>query len=240
MPSARLIRSGVCLVAFIVVPGLWSSSSHAQYSGYYLELSGGPSEAEVKFLPPTSEASQASELEAESDMVSLTTGLRFNDNISVEVGYTDYGKFSGPATLRDTIYFLELDEVTQEQNILVADGVITGEGEYETTAFTASLIGSLPLSRRWSLFGKLGLSAWDVESEFMGTFTYTGEVQGQERVRADFSDGGSSFFYSAGLIYRFNLSYGIKLEYQEAKLESDVFSSDADVQSMSLGLRLYF
>lgn len=239
MQSARIIRPALGFLSLACI-SFWPASGHAQYSGYYVELSGGPSEAEVKFLPATSEVSSASAFEAESDTFTFTTGLRFNDNIAVEVGYTDYGKYSGPASLRDTVYFARQDPVTEEVFFDEAAAFVEGQGEYEATAFTASLIGSLPLSRRWAAYGELGLSAWDVESEFVGTVTFNPAYEPPSRIRADFSDGGSSFFYSAGFLYRFNLSYGIKVEYQNARIESDIFSGDADVESMTLGLRLYF
>ncbi|MCW8195438.1 outer membrane beta-barrel protein [Proteobacteria bacterium 005FR1] len=225
---------GACLM------GLSSHAALAQFGGYYVELSGGPAESTVEPLPPLSEGTVVSELEADSTMYAFTTGFRFNDNISVEASYADYGSFSGSATARDILFFQDVDPVTQEPVILQADALVQAETEYEAKAFTASVIGSWPVSRRFSVFGELGLAAWDVKSELAGTLTYTGEVQDTRRFTADFSDSGSSFFYSAGLHYRINLSYGVKLEFQENKFESDIFSSDAKVRNVNLGLRLYF
>lgn len=219
---------------------LGASPSVAQFSGYYLELSAGPSETELEILPPLTETSVASNFEAESNMLSLMYGLRFNDNLSVEVGYTDYGSFSGPASLTDTVFFVDVDPVTEEEVVLQANALVETEAEYEATALTASLVGNWPLSRRWNLFGKLGLAAWKAESEFNGSLNYSGDVDIQRGIIADFSDSGSSFFYSAGLSYRFNLSYGVKLEYQRFNFESSIFSSDADIDSLSVGVRLYF
>lgn len=230
-------------VAFFLVPflALGAAPALAQFSGYYVELSAGPSETEVELLPPLfSERGTASVFNAESEMASLTMGLRFNDTISVEVGYTDFGSFSNPAALTDALFFQDVDPETEERTLLEVDALVETEAEYEATAVTASLIGSWPLSRRWNVYGKLGLTAWDVESAFAGTVVYSGDSEGQQGVSADLSDTGSNFFYGAGLLYRFNLSYGAKLEYQRFKLSPDIFSSDATIDNVSVGLRLYF
>lgn len=216
-----------------------SNSASAQLGGYYAELSGGPTQSTVKPIPPLSEGTAVSELKSESTMVALTTGLRFSDNISVEVGYADYGDYSGSSIGADTVFFQGVDPVTQEREILQANASIAVDAEYKLSAVTASVLGNWPVSRRWAVYGELGLIAWQAKSKLAGTLTYTGDVQSVRRFRADFSDSGSSFFYSAGLAYRFNLSYGFRLEYQQLKFEPDIFSSDANVSNVSLGFRLY-
>lgn len=238
MRSAKNSRLVIAFVSLLLA--LASAPGSAQISGYYLELSGGPSTTDVELIPPLfSAANDASNFDADSNMVSLVAGLRFNDAISVEVGYTDYGTFSNPASLSGILLYTNVDPVTEETTLLESNALLSTEAEYKATAVTASVIGSWPLSRRWSVFGKLGLAAWSAESEFVGSLGETGDIQRVRNVSADFSDNGSSLFVGAGVLYRFNLSYGVKLEYQKFRLESDIFSSDADIDSISVGLRLY-
>jgi OOP family OmpA-OmpF porin len=232
--SAKILSA-----ASVVLLVCLSHSASAQFGGYYVELSGGPANSSVEPIPPLSEGTAVSEMEADSTMFALTTGLRFSDNISVEVGYADYGNFSGSATAIDTVFFQGADPVTQEPVIRQANAFVESEAEYELSAVTASVLGSWPFSRRWAVYGELGIIAWQAESELAGTLTYTGDIQDVRRFTADFSDSGSSFFYSAGLSYRFNLSYGVRLEYQQLKFEPDIFSSDVDLANVSLGVRLY-
>lgn len=240
MRSAR-ISSLVIAFAVALFLALGSASTLAQFSGYYLELSGGPSTTDIELIPPLfDEANVASDFSADSNMASLVAGLRFNDTISAEAGYTDYGTFSNSASLSGTLFYVNTDPVTEERTLLQSNALLSTEAEYEATALTVSLIGSWPLSRRWKAYGKLGLAAWSAETELVGSVVETGDIQRTRDVSADFSDSGSSFFYSAGLSYRFNLSYGVKLEYQRFRLESDLFSSDAHIDSLSVGLRLYF
>lgn len=240
MRSARMSRLLIAS-AIALFLALGSASTLAQFSGYYLELSAGPSAIDVELIPPLfDEANVASDFSADSNMISLVTGLRFNDTISVEVGYTDYGTFSDSAGLSGSLFYINADPITEERTLLESNALLSTEAEHESTAVTVSLIGSWPLSRRWKAYGKLGIAAWSAETELLGSVVETGDVQRTRDVSADISDSGSGFFYSAGLSYRFNLSYGVKLEYQRFRLESDMFSSDADIDSLSVGLRLYF
>lgn len=240
MRSAK-ISSLVIAFATLLFLAMGSASTLAQFSGYYLELSGGPSTTDVEVIPPLFDAANvASDFSADSNMASLVTGLRFNDTISVEVGYTDYGTFSDSASLSGILQGTNIDPVSGDATDLVSSAFFSAEAEYEATALTISVIGNWPLSRRWKAYGKLGLAAWNAETELVGTVVQTGDVERTRDVFAEFSESGSSFFYSAGLSHRFNLSYGVKLEYQRFRLETDLFSSDANIDSLSVGLRLYF
>ncbi|MGQ9424943.1 outer membrane beta-barrel protein [Gilvimarinus sp. F26214L] len=214
-----------------------SSSAFAQFSGYFVELSSGQSQSEVDYLPAPSAGAVASRVKDDSKQISLAVGTRFNDNFAVEVALTNYGTFSGPARLTDTMFY---HNPADPENPLRSDVVLeTSKGEYEVQTFNANVIGSWPLARRLDVYGKLGLAAWQVESDFNGTMAETGDVLRTRGVNAELSQSGSSFQYAVGISYRFTLNYGVKLEYGAFNLDSDVFSSKAELDSFSIGLRLY-
>ncbi|MEX1033628.1 MAG: outer membrane beta-barrel protein [Cellvibrionaceae bacterium] len=230
----------------MLVSILWPSLAAAQVGGYYLELSGGPSETTVEFMPPLIQygriqfvSSQASDFSADSDMVSLSIGTRFNDTFAMEVSYTDYGSFSGPATVTGAGFFFDRLE-SGEFVVRETDLFVEGDGEYETAGISASLIGNLPLGRRLNVYGKLGFVALDIDWKVVGTGVFTGDRDEQLPISGDASARTTAFSYGAGLAYRFNLSYGVRLEYQELRFDSRLFSSTAEIEGITLGIRRYF
>lgn len=71
----------------------------------------------------------------------LFLGYRFNDNFALEAGYADLAH----GVNDDTI------------------GGLTNPEEFHSKAFTLSMLGHLPTTERFSLYGKLGAAFWDIE-----------------------------------------------------------------------------
>jgi len=111
----------------------------------------------------------------------LFGGYHLNENFAVEASYYDFG-----------------DQVDGSSTLSI-DG------------FSLGLVGSVPLSDRFSVFGKVGIHAWDAD------------ISGP--IRARFSDDSDSdLFYGAGLDYAMNSNWTIRGEYE--RYEVDDFNMD--------------
>lgn len=135
----------------------------------------------------------------------LFVGYQFNPNFAIEAGYVDFGDFSASASVPG----------------------YSAKAEISAEGFTAALVGKLPIQNGFSVFGKLGMIAWDgdyKESDSDG-WSYSESSDGSdpyygigaeyevERIlmraefeRYDISDSGEDFeidMISASIGYRF-------------------------------------
>lgn len=127
-------------------------------------------------------------------------GYEFTKNWAAEVGYVDFGKAG-------------------------VSGSVLGipfSGDVGVTAFTFAGVGTMPLNESFSLFGKVGLWAWDAKVNVS-----TGLGAGS----AD--DSGTDLFFGGGL--RYNLNKNLALT-----LEVELYDSDDSVTMTSVGVRYKF
>ena len=85
-------------------------------------------------------------VDADSTAYRVTVGWQFNDAISVEAGYHNFGRFKQVVDLQGTPVEVSLK----------ADG------------FTLGATGSLRLGKRFSLFGRAGAFFWDGDADING------------------------------------------------------------------------
>ncbi len=78
-------------------------------------------------------------------------GSALNPNLSIEVGYIDFGELS----------------------VEYSNGSITASDNYAMTALYFALVGSVPVGQA-SLFAKLGLSSWDLDYTLRSNFGASG------------------------------------------------------------------
>lgn len=237
MKSIRVItfRLSVVLVAAASFPAL------AQMGGYYLEFSAGGTQARSEPLPPlTSNRSQVTESTVSSASYTLTGGWRFNDNFALEVNLSDHGSFSDRVVLTDRLIVMERDHAAEEWISNLVDARMDADVKYDIQSYGVSLLGNWPLSRRWNLYGRLGLASWNADSRIKGRLDYRGDLNQSWDLSGDLSDSGTNFFYGVGVFYRFTRNYAAKLEYSQMRVESGMFSSEPELGSFSFGVRYYF
>lgn len=107
-------------------------------------------------------------------------GYEFNENFAAELEYIDGG------TAKD-------------------DGV-----KAETTAFAASVLGSIPLGETFSLFARIGYASWEID-------TNIGD------------DDGEDLLYGIGGALNFSDQFQVRLEWESI----DVDGADADTLGVS-------
>lgn len=133
-PMKNVIRTALLvLTALLLVPAqAWAESG--------LVIGGGVGAASL------SEDFDGFDIDANSTAYRLTIGWQFNDAVSLEVGYHNFGRFEQTVDL----------EGAPVEVSLKADG------------FTLGITGSLPLGERLSMFGRAGAFFWDGDADING------------------------------------------------------------------------
>ena len=143
----------------------------------------------------------------------LYGGVPLTRNFAIEGGYFDLGKFSFSATTvpAGTLY----------ANLKVPKGV------------NLDLVGILPLSEQFSIFGRVGVTRVQTRSNFSGTgaVVFPRPSNGQE------TDWGHKF--GLGIEYKFTRSFAVRAEAERYRVP-DTLSNKANVDLFSIGLVYYF
>ncbi|WP_280547712.1 outer membrane beta-barrel protein [Halomonas sp. 11-S5] len=134
----------------------------------------------------------------------LFVGYQFNPNFAVEAGYVDFGETSA----------------TGNQGGTISLGV---------EAFSAALVGKLPIQNGFSVHGKLGLAAWeeDPSGSAVNNGSYYSLGSGED---------GTDPFYGLGAEYVVN-QVMLRAEYEYFDLNGDYGDFSYDLISASLGYR---
>lgn len=131
-------------------------------------------------------------------------GYRDGDALSFELGYHDLGEFE------------------------VSNGLTTLSGETDSVSLSALL--GLPLTERFSIFGRAGFHHWTVE-------TASNAFGPRDRDEAN----GTDVMYGAGIRGEITENAAIRLQYDKMKLsdeEDDADIGDYDVASVVFELTL--
>jgi OOP family OmpA-OmpF porin len=130
-------------------------------------------------------------------------GYQFNRYLGVEVGYIDLGRAS-----------------------IVGPG---GAASFDSQAWQASAVGSLPINNQFALTGKLGIARTDTDT--------VGNI-GATPVLA--SDHNTDPTYGLGLRYDFTKTVGVRGEWERLRSSGGPFGkSDIDVYSVNGIYRFY-
>lgn len=109
----------------------------------------------------------------------LGYGYSFNDTLSLDIGYQDFGSVGWDGTYQPDPYF-------------------TASFDASATGFDAGLKANMNINDTFALFGRAGLLFWDVDAKQKNQAGTTGSG----------SDSGNSFFFGVGLTAGwFELSY---------------------------------
>lgn len=137
----------------------------------------------------------------------LFGGYQFHRNFAVEAGYFNLGDFNFTATT-------------------VPPGTQTGE--MKVRGLNVDLVGSLPITEKFSAFGRVGATY----ARTKGTFAGTGAVI---VTNPSPSDRDLNYKFGAGLQYDFTPRFGIRAEAERYRV-SDAVSGRDNVDLFSVGL----
>lgn len=127
----------------------------------------------------------------------LGIGYAFNRYWSVEGGYHDFGEPAGFVAQ------------CSPDVVCIAANIIGGfQEKVSFDGWSVALRGTLPISEKFALFGKLGVVAWDASATHL-------------------SDSGEDLVYGAGMVWNVTGPWGVQLAFEEL---------DLDIQTVGLGV----
>jgi opacity protein-like surface antigen len=173
------------IVAGVLVPILFCDTAVAQ-SDFYVFGSFGNTDADVSL-------GGLNRVDDNNGSYALGAGYALASNVSLEVAYQDFGSFNGETDCPPGFTCL----------------VIPVSAQADLMGISLSLIGSVPLTDRLDVYGKVGFTSWNVD--FKG-------------ISAAFDDSGEDFLYGAGLRWSINDHWKVFAEYGKQELDLDTAS----------------
>ncbi len=137
----------------------------------------------------------------------LFGGYKFNRNFALEGGYFDLGRFGFTATT-------------------VPAGTLNGNIKLRGVNLDA--VGILPITERFSAFGRVGVNYAEAKDSFSGTGAVN--VTNPNPSKRD-----TNYKFGAGLQYDFTQSLGMRLEAERYRI-NDAVGNKGDVDLVSVGL----
>jgi OOP family OmpA-OmpF porin len=199
-----------CLSTLAAAMADTTLAQEANYS--YLGLSAGQSHSQLNEADTTSSmfgASNGSSLqshEQQDTAYKIFGGYQFNRNFAIEAGYFNLGKFT---------------YVAKSPN-----GTLNGT--YEVEGLNLDLIGTLPLSERFSAFGRIGAQYANTRDSFSGSGSLT---------PMDRSPSKRDTNLKVGLGLQFDITPSMQLRGEAERYRiNDAFDNRGDVNVFSLSL----
>ena len=151
---------------------------------------------------------------------SVHAGYRFNQWIAAELSYVDGGTIGWD---EDYVFMPELG------------GYYRNEVDFSAKVPELSVLGILPFARRWEVYARGGLAAWDATSDQKLTDLETGEV-----IYRESDDDGLDFLFGIGVGVTFFESFHTRLEYQAVWIDGDALNVDSETTLDTLMLDLQY
>ena len=208
------IPGTLSLVALALVA---SPYARAQDSGWYLGLNVGQSRAKIDDTRITSGLLGAGlgvtalQDHDKDTGFKVFGGYEFNRWFSLEGGYFDLGKMGYDLTT-------------------LPAGTLSGQAKINGVNLDAVL--NVPLTEKFSVFGRAGVIYADAKDTFSGT----GSVI---VVSPSPSKNASNYKYGGGLQYDFTKSFGMRAEYERYRI-NDAINNKGDIDLASIGLLIRF
>lgn len=205
----RLIATAA-LATLVATPALAQSYPGVPDEGFYLGTALGQAKLKNDTLDWLDDIGASTD--DKDTAFKLFAGYQFNPNFAVEASYADFGDFTASGMLTD--------------GFNIASGNVDGSID----GFGFALVGRLPIDAGFSVFGKLGLIAWD--GKVSGVVRGNGEVIFDARDSYDDVDP----FYGVGAEYVVN-QVMVRLEFERYDLNDRGEDFEIDLISASIGYR---
>jgi OmpA-OmpF porin, OOP family len=205
----RLIATAA-LATLVATPALAQSYPGVPDEGFYLGTAIGQAKLKNDTLDWLDDL--GANTDDKDTAFKLFAGYQFNPNFAVEASYVDFGDFEASAFATDGI------------------NVASGNVKASVDGFGFALIGRLPIDAGFSVYGKLGLIAWD--GKVSGVARENGTVVFEGSDSADDIDP----FYGVGVEYVVN-QVMMRLEFERYDLSDSGEDFEIDLISASIGYR---
>jgi OmpA-OmpF porin, OOP family len=205
----RLIATAA-LATLVATPALAQSYPGVPDEGFYLGTAIGQAKLKNDTLDWLDDL--GANTDDKDTAFKLFAGYQFNPNFAVEASYVDFGDFEASAFATDGI------------------NVASGNVKASVDGFGFALIGRLPIDAGFSVYGKLGLIAWD--GKVSGVARENGTVVFEGSDSADDIDP----FYGVGVEYVIN-QVMVRAEFERYDLSDSGEDFEIDLISASIGYR---
>lgn len=208
----KIARTSTTL-GFLAVAAIASPSVLADDTGWYGGISVGQSRATIDdagiagALLGGGIATTAIADDNRDSGGKLFGGYQFNRNVALEGGYFDLGRFGFVANT-------------------IPAGTLTGN--IRLSGLNLDLVGTLPITAKFSAFARLGMNYADARDTFSAT-GLLGVAHPNPSKRA------TNYKYGLGLQYAFNDSLALRAEAERYRI-NDAVGEKGDVNLVSLGL----
>ena len=210
-PSRHSGMLGIVALALIAGP-----FAMAQDSGWYLGANVGKSKAKIDDARIINTLSPGLSITTIHDNNSDTGfkvfgGYSFNKYFALEGGYFNLGKFGYDATT-------------------IPAGTLNGE--IKVNGFNLDAVLSLPITEKFSVFGRVGVDRAKADVTFVGTgFAVVKNPNPSEQ--------STNLKYGAGLQYDFTRSFGMRAEVERYRI-NDAIGNKGDIDLASIGVLFRF
>ncbi len=213
MKLTRASRAVAQTLGLVALTTIASPFALADDTGWYLGGNVGQSRAKIddaKINSSLLAGGFASTSIADSDQPTgykIFGGYQFNRNFALEGGYFDLGKFGFAASTIPT-------------------GTLNGEMKLK--GMNLDLVGILPITRKFSVFGRVGMNHADATDTFSGT--------GRVRVlNPNPSKRDTNYKAGVGLQFAFTPSLALRAEVERYRID-DAVGNKGDIDLVSVGL----
>jgi opacity protein-like surface antigen len=164
----------------------------------------------------------SSDLDESDTAFSAAVGYTFNRYLSVELSYADLGELTSSSVTS----FGSIDPTLMPTSFRVTQKLAA-----ETIAI--SVLGTLPLSERWSLFARGGYGFSESDLKVRAAFSIPGSTATQFEQDFDSED----FVVGAGVGFRLSTRWSLRADYERV-FEAGAEALDVDRIGLSAILRL--
>jgi opacity protein-like surface antigen len=157
---------------------------------------------------------------------SASVGYTFNRYLSLELAYADLGELTSTqvTTFQPT-----------DPTLLISPLAIRSTQELSAETLSVSVLGSFPVSERWSLFARAGYGYSESDVEFRTGFTGQGVQGGTARFDQDFDS--EDYVLGAGVGFKLSTRWTLRADY-ERLFEAGAEAVDVDRFGLSAIYRL--
>lgn len=196
-----MLSNKLSIVAGVLTLTILSDTAIAQ-SDFYVFGTFGNTSSDISFNSSGISFTAQNRIDGDNDSYEFGAGYAVTRNFSLEAAYQDLGSHNSatacPPGFACTEQLLPL--LTQA----------------DLTAYSLSVIGSIPFTDRFDVFGRVGIASWDVP--FRG-------------ISSAFDASGEDLLYGAGLRWSMDDHWKVSAEYEKIEL---------GVDTAGIGVSYYF
>lgn len=182
-----MLINNLSIVTGVLMLAMLSDTAIAR-SDFYVFGTFGNTNADVSF-------NAQNRIDGDNDSYKLGAGYAVNRNFSLEAAYQGFSSQHATTDCPPGFACVGL--------------VIPLTTRADLTAYSLSAIGSIPLTDRFDVFGRVGITSWDVD--FKG-------------ISSAFDTSGEDFLYGAGLGWSLDDHWKVSAEYEKVELGIDTAS----------------